>query len=118
MDPRNYSKASWIGSPRGGRRGGRLRLRHRPRLRIAGLGDVGDRLGLRHAPPPVRRRPPDVLRRRRSGPHRKYYGIKHERSRAAQTLRATWESFAEAMDGLLGVEGETDERRQCGCLGE
>ena len=75
------------------------------RLRVAGLDEVGDASVY------------GTLRRlyaggyltsyvvpSESGPHRKYYGINSSGRAQLKRSVATWESFAGAMDGLLGVE--------------
>jgi PadR family transcriptional regulator, regulatory protein PadR len=74
------------------------------RLRVAGLEDVGDASVY------------GTLRRlytnghltsyvvpSESGPHRKYYGINASGRAQLKSAAAAWESFAGAMDGLLGA---------------
>ena len=74
------------------------------RLRASGLGEVGDASVY------------GTLRRlyaggylnsyvvpSESGPHRKYYGINGSGRAQLKQSATTWESFAGAMDGLLGV---------------
>ena len=75
------------------------------RLRLAGLDDVGDASVY------------GTLRRlyanghltsyvvpSEAGPHRKYYGINASGRAQLKRSAVTWESFAGAMDGLLGLE--------------
>lgn len=75
------------------------------RLRVAGLDEVGDASVY------------GTLRRlyaggyltsyvvpSEAGPHRKYYGINASGRAQLKSSAAAWESFAGAMDGLLGVD--------------
>jgi PadR family transcriptional regulator PadR len=65
------------------------------RLRAAGLDDVGDASVYG-----TLRRPSE------EGPHRKYYAVNDAGRRLLAASTGTWRSFTEAMDKLLGTEGE------------
>ena len=76
------------------------------RLREAGLEDVGDasvygtlRRLFQHGNLTSYVVPSE------EGPNRKYYGLNDRGRELLGTSTKTWRSFADAMDGLLGIEG-------------